>query len=312
MAEHLPNFLIIGAAKSATTALFEYLEQHPQVYLSNPKEPHFLALGDARPAFAGPADDVTINRLAVTGFARYQKLFAGAGSAKAIGEASVSTMYYPESIGRIQQHLPDARLVCILRQPADRAYSAFSFMHTRAVEPCESFADALNDEDRRVARNWHHIWHYRRMGFYYEQLKPYFEAFGRERIRAYLFEDFRDDPQAVLRDCMEFLEIDSGFVPTHAPAPHVSGRPRSRWIQTLYNRARRTRAVLRRVVPSSMKRELQRRFAKMNLERVPLSPELRGRLTAVYRDDISRLQDLLDRDLSLWLPDEARRPGPGR
>lgn len=301
MSGGLPGFLIVGAAKSGTTALYEYLEQHPQVYLSNPKEPHFLAFGDARPGFCGPGDDVGINRLAVTGLAGYRKLFAGARGAKAVGEASVSTLYYPQSIARIERYLHGAKLICVLRQPADRAYSAFSFMHARTLEPCASFAQALADEDRRVAENWHHIWHYRRMGYYHRQLQPFYAAFGRRRIRTYLFDDFRKDPRAVLRDCFEFLGVDVDFVPTQEPAPLVSGIPRSRTIQALYNRARGVRAILRRSVPRSTKRWLQRRFALANLERVRLAPDLRAELTADYREDISRLSDLLDRDLSGWL-----------
>ena len=161
----LPNFLIIGAAKSGTTALFEYLEQHPSVFLSNPKEPHFLALQGVCLDFQGPGDAKTINRLAITDFNRYEQLFDNSRGARAIGEASVSTMYYFDSLNRIQKYLPRAKMLCMLRQPADRAYSAYSFMRMRMLEPHVDFDDALADEAHRIASNWHHIWHYKQICF---------------------------------------------------------------------------------------------------------------------------------------------------
>ncbi len=303
----LPNFLIIGAAKCGTTALFEYLEQHPEVFLCDPKEPNYLALGEERPTFRGPGDDVTINANSIVGWSRYQKLFSRAGNAKAIGEASVSTLYFPESIERIHTHLPNAKIICMLRQPAERAYSAFSFMHMRAFEPCQQFTEALADEPRRIAERWHHIWHYRGMSNYHQQLLPYYNAFGRDRMRVYLFDDFKANPAAILRDCFQFLEIDPEFIPSQEPSPHVSGMPKSRLLQSLYSRARWARALLRSVVPKSMKRNLQKRFAKMNLERVPLDPQLRAELTDSFRTDILRLQDLLDRDLSVWLAEKPAK-----
>src|SRR3954463_6801674 len=101
MATHkLPNFLIIGAAKSGTTALFKYLEQHPEVFISEPKEPHFLALANHPLNFSGPGDDQMMNSRAITDLSRYEKLFSSANGAKVIGEGSVSTLYYPQSIER--------------------------------------------------------------------------------------------------------------------------------------------------------------------------------------------------------------------
>jgi Sulfotransferase domain len=301
----LPNFLIIGSAKSGTTALFEYLEQHPEVFLSNPKEPHFFALEGKSLNFCGPGDKETINRLAITDLKRYEKLFENTRGAKAVGEASVSTMYYPESIERIKKYAPNAKILCMLRQPADRAYSAYSFMRMRMLEPCTHFDEALSDETRRIESNWHHIWHYKRMGFYYQQLKPYFEQFSREQIRVYLFEDFRKGPTDILRDCFEFLGINSAFVPSEKPTPHISGMPKSKVVQLIYSRARLLRSVLRSAVPKKLKRRLQKGFAKMNLERVPIPADTRETLTNDYREDILRLQDLIGQDLSTWLSNRS-------
>lgn len=297
----LPNFLIIGSAKSGTTALFEYLAQHPEAFLSEPKEPHFLAMEGQPLEFRGPGDDQMMNTKAITSFDRYQAIFAKTGGAKAVGEASVSTMYYPQSVAGIKKYMPGAKLICMLRQPADRAYSAYSFLHMRMFETVNSFAAGLEAEPQRIRDNWHHMWHYHRAGLYYDQLKPYFDAFDAKQIRVYIFEEFRKDPHAVLRDCFEFLEIDPTFVPLQEPSPHVSGIPKSKLLQTIYMRSIWLRSVIRSMVPISLKRRLQKRWNKMNLARVPLDPNLRASLTDRFRDDIAKLEKLLGRDLSIWL-----------
>lgn len=312
MAAKLPNFLVIGAAKSGTTALCQYLEQHPQVFMCHPKEPHFLALEGEPLRFTGPGDDDMMNRRAITDFARWEKLFSSSGSAKAIGEGSVSTLYYPQSIARINKYLPSAKMICLLRQPAERAFSAFSYMQMRTYEPCESFAEALAREEERIAAGWHHIWHYRRMGRYYDQLKPYVEAFGRSRLRVYLYDDFRRDPLAVLRDCFQFLEIDPDFVPPEKPAPLISGKPKSRWLQALVMRNASVKSLLKSVLPTWMTRSLHSRFKKMNLQRMALEPAMREELIESFREDILRLQELIDRDLSAWLKSPTSQAAPPR
>ncbi len=307
MSVKLPNFLIIGAAKSGTTALFRYLEQHPQVFISEPKEPHFLAFDGESPHFCGPGDEVMMNTKVYTEFPRYESLFNAAGNAAAIGEGSVSTLYYPQSIGRIKKYMPDAKLIVLLRQPAERAWSAFSFMHMRVYEPCQDFREALRQEAQRISQNWHHIWHYQRQGMYYQQLKPYFDAFGRDQIRVYLFDDFRKNPQPVLRDCFDFLGVDASFVPGEEPSPHVSGMPKSRLLQAAVARAGTLRKMLKVFIPPRMRKAMHRKFEEMNLRKDKLDPQLRAELTNSFREDILQLQDLLDRDLTSWLKPKEQK-----
>ena len=145
-----PQFLIIGAARSGTTALYQHLVTHPGLFLTTPKEPHYFALAGTRPAFTGPGDRQTINRLAVPDREAYQALYRPARLDQVAGEASVSTMYYPDAVARVREEAPDARLLCVLRDPADRAFSAYGFMRTRGFEPCASFEEALADEPRRL------------------------------------------------------------------------------------------------------------------------------------------------------------------
>lgn len=296
----LPNFLLIGAARSGTTALYEYLDQHPEIFVCEPKEPHFFALGGEPLDFRGPGDDAMVNRRAVTDWKAYRALFANAGGAKARGEASVSSLYVPRAAARIRERLPDVRILCLLRNPADRAFSAFMYMRSRMYEPLADFRAALADEDRRVGERWHHIWHYRRMSLYAESIARFFEAFGRDRVRVHLHDDFRAEPSRVVRDCFEFLGVDPDFVPPERPSALVSGVPRNAVWQRILMAARPLRNRFLPLVPRRFAQRLKRRLTESNLTRVTPDPALREELLEAFEPDIRALEALLGRDLSRW------------
>ena len=170
--------------RSGTTALSEMLRQHPNVFVTNPKEPHFLALGGRVLGFQGPGDDIMVNRTAVTDLPAYRALYRGAGAKSARGDASVSTLFYPDaSVPAIQHYFPHTRLVVLLREPVARAYSAFSYLRMRGFEPCTSFDDALIHAQRGERDSWHHLWQYIDMGRYARQIRPFLHAFGRHGCR---------------------------------------------------------------------------------------------------------------------------------
>jgi hypothetical protein len=117
-AETAPNFFVVGAARSGTTMLVEMLRQHPDVFITRPKEPHYLAFAEQRLSFGGPGDDQTINSRAVTDFASYTALYDLSTGHTARGDASVSSLYFPEnSLSVIAQRFPEARIVAVLRDP---------------------------------------------------------------------------------------------------------------------------------------------------------------------------------------------------
>lgn len=296
-----PNFLLIGAAKSGTTALFQYLAQHPEIYVCEPKEPHFMAFAGSTPDFQGPYDDQIINQRAVTTIEAYEALFEGAGQARAVGEGSVSTLYYPEqSIPNIKAYTPKARLICILRNPVDRAYSAYMYYLSLTRESVLTFERAWDLEAERIAANYHHIWHYRRMGLYSEQVGPFLQAFGSEQLKILLYEDFRRDPLSVIRDCCEFIGVNPDHDYQHQPETLVSGRPKNRLLQSVLGRPSPLKQAVRNLLPRSWTQGLRDFVSRRNLTREPMPPEMRKRLVQYYRNDIDRLEQMIGRDLSAW------------
>ena len=296
----LPDFLILGAAKSGTTALYEYLMQHPQVFMSTPKEPHYWALGEAPLTFTDPGDGQRIRRRAILDRPSYEALFARATPGQVCGEASVSSLYYERTAARIAAEMPGARLIAMLRQPADRAYSGYHFMAMRGYERLP-LADALAAEPQRRADGWHHMWHYRHMGMYADQIARFQAHFPAEQLRVVVYDDFARDPQAVLRDVFEFIGVDPTFQPGRVPRPHPSGAPRRRLTAQLVSRPNVLRSTVRRVIPRSMRSGLRSRLLDASVQRVPIDPAVRNELTAGFADDIGRLQELIGRDLSAWL-----------
>lgn len=310
----MPNFLIIGAAKAGTTALHHYLKQHPQIYMSPVKETNFFAFEGEKIDFSGPDDRKLINRYSVNNLEAYQALFKNALNETAIGEACPSYLYRQKAPERIRHYIPDAKLIAILRNPVERAYSSY-LMHVReGREQLTNFAQALREEETRIRNNWG--WgHYVNQGFYYAQLKRYFDLFSRSQIKVYLYEDFRDNVVSLLQDILRFIDVDETFVPDMSIRHNVSGTPKNKVLHTcltgLHSQMIGTNPIktgLKLLLPARLEAFLAKeydnfrdKYFQRNLVKPQLSSEVSKQLIEVYREDILKLQNLIQRNLSQWL-----------
>lgn len=296
----MPNFLIIGAAKSGTTSLYHYLKQHPQIYMSPIKEPRFFAFDGMKVDFCGPRDE-NLNRGTITEIEAYRALFQAVSNELAIGEASPIYIYNSRAPGRIKHYIPNVKLIAILRNPAERAYSSFTGLIRDGREPLTDFAEALRQEETRASNNWSFFWHYKKRGFYYIQLKRYFDLFNREQIKIYLYEDFRDNSLGILKDIFRFLDVDDTFVPDVSLKHNVSGIPRNRAIHIFLAKPNSIKSILERIIPERLRWRMRLGLIHRNLIKTPLRSDVRKHLVQDYREDILKLQDLIQRDLSRWL-----------
>jgi hypothetical protein len=289
----MPNFFIIGAQKAGTTSLYHYLDQHPQIYMSPIKEPHFFE--GMQSEYRRPGRKTK----PVTELGDYLALFEGVSDEKAIGEASTSYLFSMRAPTLIRRSVPDAKIIAVLRNPADRAYSNFLHLVRTGREPLASFAEALQAEEGRTQDKWGPMWYYKQKGFYHDQVKRYFDTFGRDQVRIYLYDDLRGEPFGMLRDIFRFLEVDETFVPDASIEHNPSGLPRNK---TLYTQVRRLTArkpaLLERFLPTKPYRYLKSRFF---VKPPPFPAEVRRQLIDSYREDILKLQNLIGRDLSPWL-----------
>lgn len=295
----LPNLFVIGVAKSGSTSFYHYLAQHPDVFMSTPKEPRtFAYLADPR-RFTGPGDERVWDR-SVRSLDDYRQLFTNVRGERAVGEASVMYLPHRGTAETIARHVPDARIIALLRNPVERAHSAFLYQRRITHETSATFEEGLAAEPGRMAAGWHYGWHYRDQGFYHRNLTPYYEHFAPERIRVYLTEDLARDPHAVLADAFRFLGVDGAFRPDVRRRHNRSGVPRSRTAQRVLTKPHPVKEAIKKVVPEEWGHRVIDRLLPANLERPPIRPETRAEMVAAYADDIAQLEERIGRDLSHW------------
>ncbi|MFL5495516.1 MAG: sulfotransferase family protein [Gemmatimonadales bacterium] len=289
----LPNFIVIGAAKAGTTVLYWHLAEHPAVFMSAVKETNYFAYGvdDTGRLLYG---DPELHQFPVQSLRDYERLFAGAGESAAIGEASPIYLECPQAAGRIRGALPDARLICVLRHPVERAYSDYQmYLRSRGQR-----LDPARDLTAGAA------WarpdsHWMRIGRYHPQLARYFAAFPRERIHVFLFDDLRRDTLGTLQQVYRFLGVDPTFVPDLETPHNVGGMPSNLLLERIFSGPLRT--ALTPLVPTRAANWV-RRLRAGNMRQAPALPaELRQELTSHFRDDIVRTSELVGRSLEHWL-----------
>ncbi|WMT58520.1 sulfotransferase family protein [Truepera radiovictrix] len=297
--------------KSGTSSLYIYLKQHPEIYLADIKEPHFFAFDpspraslEAAPGYRQKAKYMVTDRSA------YEALFTAATPSQARGEASAMYLYYPGTAERIRAALPEVQLIAILRNPIERAYSAFLHQLREGNETLTDFGAALQLEEERIAQDYMPMWHYTRAGFYFEQLSRYYAVFDPSQIHVYLYEDLQRDPLALVQELYRVIGVDPGFVPDTTKQYNRSGVPKNRLLHRVHRFLKGNhpiKTVGKRLLPlpaavrSRFKLNLIAQIEAANLKKPPLDPAVRAQLVERYRSDVLELQDLIGRDLSHWL-----------
>lgn len=294
----LPNFLVIGAEKSGTTALHELLATHPQVFMSEPKEPSFFLSQDPRYL----AQDLLGQQHGdIRTQAKYEEIFAAAPAAKAIGESSPCYLYSPEAAKLIRATIPGVRIVALLRNPAERAFSQFTFNQQRGWEPlARTFREALELEEERVQGNSMWAFHYTRRGMYARQLAPYLNAFG-DRVRVWAYDDFVEKPAHVLREICAFCEIEEIALAEPPARRNVTSLPRSGIVRQLLDRPNPIRAMARGLMPNRARSALGAMLRRMNARRPAKDDEAIRSLIPVFEEDIRQLAATILPKAADWL-----------
>ncbi|MCP5433182.1 MAG: sulfotransferase [Alphaproteobacteria bacterium] len=295
----LPTFLIIGAARSGTTALYDYLKQHPGIYMTPRKETNFFAFEGETLACKGPGADYINNSM--TSLAEYEALFEAAPEGAARGEACPLYLYAEKAPARIHRRVPDARLVAILRNPIEQAYSHYLYAKRQTIEPAEDFVKALTLEEERLKAGWQPLFGYSRFPRYFEQLSRYTALFPRDQLKLFLYEDFDAKPLDVLAELFRFVGVDDGFAPDVSHRPNAGGTPKNQRFQDFLMKPNPLTRIAAAVIPYDLRRRIRDALAARNMERDDMPAEARARLVAALRDDVLRLQDLVGRDLISWL-----------
>ncbi len=295
----LPDFLVIGTVKCGTTSLYRYLKSHPEIYLSPIKEPRYFAFPETRPVFVGPHRTLPV----VWKIEDYRRLFEARTTELVAGEISPLYLYHQCSPGAIRKLIPKAKLIAILRNPAERAYSHLCHNRRDGHEPLADFAAALDAEEKRIAKGWYSKYHYRNHGYYARQLRRYLEFFPREQMLILLYDDMVADCAGFLKMICSFLGVDESHSFDISERDNVTiGIPRTYILRRLLHSAKRARRMNRGGVPLKIAWSLFQRFPKLLLAPKPeFPPGVRAQLVSEFKPDILELQQMINRDLSRWL-----------
>lgn len=310
----IPDFVVVGAAKSGTTALHHYLGQHPDIFLPDHEEPSFFAFTEGPPRFRGPAGaEASINRTAITDAGEYERLYARARPGQVLGDVSPAYLCWPPAAGALRRHVPSVRVIAILRHPVERAFSAYTHALREGREPASGFREALACEPERISQDWGFLWRYLDLGHYPGQLRRFYDRFPSEQVKVVLYDDLVADPVGLCQRLYAFVGAEAGFVPDVTVRHNVSGLPRSRALHELLRAdgllGRFGRGAAR-VLGRERLKSWRARLMNRNLERQSLDHRLRGELLASFAAEIHELADLIGRDLNHWLdPDVVSNRG---
>jgi hypothetical protein len=288
----LPTFLVIGAARSGSTTLYHYLKQHPQIFMSQVKSPMYFSFDPDRPGLREWGEPDIDEEFKITTPQQYQSLFEGATDEIQVGEASVGYLESAYAPHRIKKELGDVKILAILRNPVERAYSAYR-MHMRMGTSTREISDALSDPAKV---------HWIQVGFYHRLLKRYFDIFPRDNIKIIIFERFVRDKAGTMRDIYRFLGVNEDFTPDTSMVYAKGGTSRTgRMSSNLKGLSLVLESMLARLSMDKTVRNLRRRMSGLNVKKEPpLSRELHERLEAIYSRDIAALENLLQENIPEW------------
>lgn len=288
--------MIAGAAKAGTTALHLALSEHRQVFVPERKEPDFFA---AMPSsFNGPGDHI-MQRRVIRHWDQYLDLFRACEPGQLCGEASVSYLYFHESAKRIAAVNPDAKVIIVLRNPVERAYSQYMF-NRRDLRETLDFASALDSEAERAAAGWAWAWQYRKVGLYSKGVEAFLRAFGCRNVFVGLYDDLRSAPDEFMRQICAFLGI-NGRQATALRESNVSGEPRSRLLQRFMVADTTVKRLTKSIVPWRVRARIRDAIRVVNTKRVPMPAEARRELIGYYTEEVHNLETILGRRLDQWL-----------
>ena len=290
--------MLIGAPRCASTAIAVALGKHSDIYVCEPKEPHFLALWGSDRQFSGVgAEAFGQNR--VYNEERWKKLFINR-TERYLMDSSVSTISYPDtSIPNIKKYCAaDTRIIAILRDPVERAFSSYMYCVSRGWD-AGSFEQSLQDEEFRIENNWQHLWYLKYLSDYEQRLRPFLDAFPRRDIHIVITEEFSANSVKVLNDLYEFLDLPAIEVEDTGARLNSSGNPKSLLMSDMVSFVR-NRPQLREYLQKISSPGFREFIKSRNIRKVDMDSDTRKMLTEAMKETKPWTQQLVGRELHDW------------
>jgi hypothetical protein len=293
----LPNLLIVGAAKSGTTSLHNYLKQHSDIFMSDHKEPHFFI-----------NNEIGTNRIpnGISKYDDYIALFKNSESYKYRGESSTMYLQFPDiSIKNINKYLnDDVKIIIMLRNPIERAFSGYQHVKRYNVMENLDFEDAIKQCENRyfINTNFTPATRYINIGLYYNMVKKFQANFG-ENMHIVIYDDFIADTQNELSKIFSFLNISDFVINTNEKYMVGGWQWKNSFLKKLFLKKNLLNKFIRFILPfQSFKKILRNRLVQVfSTPVVKMKDTTKSSLQNLYKEDLKKLSTIIDRDLKIWL-----------
>ena len=276
-----PNFFIVGTPKSGTTSLFHYLQEHPEVFLPELKEPHFFSCPEVKNTY--------YKTKIVDSKEEYLDLYQETESFKAVGDLSSSYLFNKESPKRIHQFNPHAKIIIVLRNPVDRALSHY-LMDVNLGYINVPLLEVINNKDTFKQ----HYQEYIELGFYEQQIRAYTKQFPDSQIKVVLSDTLYANTAETLKDIYSFINVSTTFITDFETVHNSYTVPRFKALKSLVQSD-----GLKKMIPSGLKSGLKSLIYKTNAEKPKLEVE-KNLLREIYKKSIVETETLINQDLSSW------------
>jgi Sulfotransferase domain len=311
----LPNFIVVGANKGGTTSIYHYLRQHPEVYLSPVKEPHYFSkdievnlfkrefaqnkLQDIEKYVNGDMHE-EYHAAFIRDESQYRKLFKNVKGQKAIGELSTSYLYSTDAAQEIKDLVPNCKIIICLRNPIDRAYSHYRMNLWTGNSNEFDFYQALVDDYNHIPKVWGNAHLYTEIGMYYEQVKRYIDIFGKENVKIIFTEDMKKNAAGVIKEVYAFIGVDTNFTPDTSTQYNEVYTPKYKNLTWFLNKSG-IRPLMKKFSPKFIKSIIVKTLYKGKSDKGEIPANAKAFLMGKLEQDIKKLSTLLNKDLSNWL-----------
>lgn len=311
-----PNFVGIGPQKSGSTALFHYMAQHPEIYLSPLKNTKYFASDWSKypdlHEHSRTKDEYLAGKKArfhlVSKEEHFYTYFEGAEGYPAIGEITPSYIALEGTAQRIYDFNPEMKIIAVLRNPADRVFSQYNFYRQKGRQEDVGILKAIEqeNEDFNAPLEYNSSFRsennrpkaYVRQGFYARLLQVYFDVFPKEQIKVFLYEDLKKHPQQLAKETFEFLGVDTSFEPDMGQKHNVTKIAKNKGFDRLL---KRSASGISKVMGQKVANAMTAPLVNMNSKPIaPMTDAERLALYNIYKDDIEALESLINKDLSAW------------
>ena len=285
------DFFIVGAPKAGTTSLYHYLNEHPKISMSSVKEPNYFSNEELE------TQKLYYKSNKINSLDSYHNLFPTRDANLIYGEASVSYLFYKNVAEKIKTYNKNAKIIILLRNPIERAFSHY-LMDVRLGLISESFESVVYGFET-TSKNKLYYQQYIELGKYYNQISNYKRLFNDKNILIIDYEDFKLKTSLCVSNVFDFLQIDTSFMPNLDLTHNTFRKPKFTFIEKLYSN-HSIRCIINKLISSKFKNYINQ--IVFDKEDKPiLSQDLRVRLKSIFKNDVNKLSDMLNKDFSKWI-----------